>query len=48
MSALGQKPMPALGHKRTFAVHQRMSAFPLKADIRQRVATPLTLVARIC
>jgi hypothetical protein len=34
--------MSALGHKRTFAVHQRMSAFPLKADIRQRVATPLT------
>ena len=26
--------MSALGHKRTFAVHQPMSALPLKADMR--------------
>jgi hypothetical protein len=25
--------MSALGHKRTFAVHQAMSALPLRADI---------------
>ena len=28
-----QRPMSALGHKRTFAVQKRMSALPPKADM---------------
>ena len=38
--------MSALGHKRTFAVQNRMSALPLKADIvcdKIRIMKPVTI-----
>jgi hypothetical protein len=36
--------MSALGHKRTFAVQNAMSALPPKADIPQRGVSQVTLV----
>ena len=44
--------MSALGHKRTYAVQEGMSALPPKADIRRHVAdqpgrAPLPMIAGI-